>query len=441
MIGLSFEMRSGESDRVVIDLNASGYRVLNGYFPESGNETDVSEAFDLMVIGASESDLETKIRAIELALDYAKDHQSGPDGVWILFTTNDGVLDDWQSRVSGGAVLHDNKLGMRWKETKAKIQVVVYRRPYWETVNPVTLTIDNGGGDPGETAVVYNHEDAGSGHDFYVEIGADQVTGSLATPAIIEFKNSVNDAELVDHLMVGHFAASSPHEPPASTLLILEGSGTADANCSGGEYDDLTWADAVENQIASWSLATGDLRQRYFRFVARFREVFAYTDLWLKVKLLSGSNILSETRWTLMNTTDILQMIGSLQIPPFRHGNYVDIGNLTVGLYEKRAAGAGTFNLDFLAMMPQDGWRKFGAFTGLAYNETLIDNPVEEKLVTHYSTSSYKVTHMLDEGEPIMLQPGVKNLLYFLHDLDDGTSPIARTASITIKCHPRRRSV
>lgn len=440
MIDLILEMRAGESDRIVIDLNTAGYRVLNGYYPETGNESVITDSFDLMITGTTEADLESKVRAIELVLSYARDHQHGPDGVWLLFSPHSGVLPAWQSRVTGGAVLHDSKLARRWKETKAKIEVVVERRGYWETEEPVTLTIDNSAGEAGLTAAIVNHEDAGVGHDFYVEIGSDQVTGALPTPAIIEFKNTTNDARTVKNLMIGHFAASKPHDPPTASGLILEGAGTADANCSSGTYKALSWSDENESQAASWSLATIDFRQRYYKFVARFQATFAYTDLWMKVKLLSGSDILAETRWALMSASQSLQVIGTIQIPPFRHGNYINIGSLTVGLYEKRAGGTGTANLDFLAMMPQDSWRKFGAISGLAYNETLMDNPVDETLVTAVG-AAFKVTHMLDGGNPVMLQPGVKNVLYFLHDCDDGSAAIARTATVAVKCHPRRLSV
>jgi hypothetical protein len=81
------------------------------------------------------------------------------------------------------------------------------------------------------------------------------------------------------------------------------------------------------------------------------------------------------------------------------------------------------------------------AVGGLAYNETLIDDPTEQRLVTLYSTSSYKVTHVIAEGEPVMLQPGVKNMLYFLHDQTTGAAPIARTATVVVEARPRRLTV
>jgi hypothetical protein len=415
---------------------------LDGYYPQPGEiGKQVTEAFDVMIKGSSDANLEALVRAIELALDFAKKHPSGPDGVWVLFTANYGILTSWQSRITGGTLLHNLNLSKRWRDLKVKAQVIIERAPFWESEDPVVLELTNRGGTDGADADIVNHQDAGATDDLYVEIAADQVTGVLPTPAIIEYKNTVNDEVLVDHLSIGQFAASGNNEPPEAASLILEGSGTADTDCSGGEYDTETWEDDAENQLDTWTLASGDFRQRNYKVIVRLRDVTEYTDLWLKLKLLAGTTVLTETRWCLVAAGEALVMIGTLQIPPFRFGTHIDLGDLTIGLYEKRAAGAGTLTLDFIGLIPQDSWRKIGAIIGLAYDETLVDNPVEETLVTQYGESSYKVTHKVDEGDPIMLQPGVKNVLYFLHDTTTGTAPIARTANVVVKCHPRRLTV
>jgi len=334
-------------------------------------------------------------------------------------------------------VMLDAKLDHRWRELKAVVRVVIERMPWWETVEPVTLDTSNSGGTSG---AIVNHQDATTGHDFYLEIADTAVPGGLPTPAIIEFKNTVDDARTVDNIYIGQFVESKPASLPTETTLVLEGSGSADAACSGGAYATLSWTGATENQLATWSLATTFMGQRYYKLIARFRDTFAYTDLWLQARLLSGSLVLAQTRWEMMSASRALQLIGTLQIPPFRHGAYIDLGNLTVALYEKRAGGDGTINLDYIALLPQNGWRHYGAISGLAHDKILIDNPVDDYLVTNYITS-YEVTHMVEGGLPIMLKPGVKNILYFLHDTDTGTAPIARTATVTIKCHPRKRTI
>jgi len=438
MFYLALEHRSGGTIRNTIDFSAPGYKLLDGYFPEAGDGMQpISESFDIMLTGAS-GDLIDMAREIEVILDFARDHPNDPDGIWILYSP-DETIDAWQSRLTGGALILDAKLNLRWKHEKLRAQIVIERQPFWEAIDPITLNLTNRGG-TGATANIVNHQDAGATDDFYVEIAADQVEGGQPAPAVVEYKNTTNNGDLVDHLMVGHFAASAPHTPPAAANLIFEGVGQSDNNCSGGSYDDLSWADEVENQLVTWAFDPEAFRQRYYRMVARLRDTVDYIDLWLKIKLLSDTTILSETRWTLVEADKSLVAIGSLMIPPFKHGQYISMDDLTLALYEKRALGAGTMNLDFIAALPQDGWRKYEAIIGLAYNEILIDDPVNSILYTS-ATGGNKVTHLIEEGKPPMLMPGTINLLYFLHDIDDGTAPIARTAQIAVKYHPRRRTI
>jgi hypothetical protein len=438
MFYLALQRRSGGTTRSTIDFGAANYRLLDGYFPEaSTGDNPITESFNIMLTGAS-ADLADMARGIDEALVFAKAHPDGPDGVWVLFSPDEAV-EAWQSRLSGGALTLDNRLQTRWKNARLRAQVIIERQPFWEAVDPVTLELENRAG-TGQTAIIVNHRDADATDDLHVRIADDQVEGGLPAPAVIEYTNTTNNAALVNHLMVGHFATSLPHAAPLPSILMFEGVGNADANCSGGAYDDLGWADEVENQMVTWGFDPETFRQRNYKMVARLRDVVAYTDLWLKLKILSGTTILSETRWTLVEAGKSLVSIGSLKIPPFKHGIYISMADLTLALYEKRAGGAGAMNLDFITALPQDGWRKYEAISGLAYNETLIDDPVSGILYTS-ATGGNSVTHLVEEGEPLMLMPGVNNVLYFLHDIDDDTAPIARTAQVVVKYHPRRRTV
>lgn len=437
MIQLSFERRTSGSVVSTINFQASGHRVMDTFIPQSSSNEKVTDSFNLFIIGDDADDLVDKVRAVEVMLDFAKTHPSGPEGVWVLYSPDMGTA--WQSRVSDGALLMDDQMGKLWKADKTRAQVVFERRNYWETEEAVTLELSNGSVTDQTAAPIDNCQDAS--HDLYVEIDDDQVPGVLPTPAIIEFTSTKNDANLMDYLAVGLFAGDGINTPPTPGSLVCEASGNVDATCSGGEYDDLTWADDAENQLLSWTIASGDFYQKRYRAVVRLRDDVAYTDLWLKAKLLSGSVVIAETRWMLVNAGEELVVIGSLMIPPFALGEAIDLGNLTLALYEKRATGAGTINLDYLILLPQDGWRRYSAISGLAYNETLVDDPVRGALVTEYGAGSHKVTSKIEEGEPVMLQPGVKNILYFLQDITTGEAAIDRTASVTVKCHPRRLTV
>jgi hypothetical protein len=433
---LTLEHRSSGTVVSTIDLQSDGCRVL-GYVPETSEKETVSETCDLLIEKSSADNLHAKTRAIEAMVAFARKHQNGPEGIWVLYSPN--TTTSYQSRLVNGAVLHDGEINFLWEKYKAKIGIVFERLAYWETEEAVTLQLSNGSVTDQNAAPIDNCQDAS--HDLYVEIDGDQVTGVLPTPAIIEFTNIKNDANLVDHLAVGLFAGDGVNTPPTPGSLVCESDGNVDATCSGGEYDDLSWADDAENQLTSWTIASGDFAQKRYRAVVRLRDAVAYTDLWLKAKLLSGAVVIAETRWMLVNASEELVVIGSLMIPPFALGEALDLGNLTLALYEKRATGAGILNLDYLILLPQDGWRRYSAISGLAYNEKLIDDPVRGVLVTQYGAGSYKVTHKIKEGLPVMLQPGVKNILFFLQDITTGEADIDRTASVTVKCHPRRLTV
>ena len=439
MIHLSFVQRANGTTIKTLDFNAGGRVVAGNFTPQTGGEKEtVMDAFDLFISGGNAAGLQAKVREIEAMLAFAKAHPRGPEGVWVLYSPDSGIT-AWQSRLSDGALLMDERIGALWRESKTRAQVVFERGNYWETQEPVTLLLSNGTVTEQTAAPIDNCQD--SGHDLYAEIGADQVTGVLPTPAILSFGNTQDDETLLDQLTVGIFQADGLNTPPTPGSLIFEGTGSADVTCSSETYQTVSWASDTEALLKSWTLASGAFLQKRFQAVVRMRTASAYTDLRLKVKLLAGGIVIAETRWSLVPTGFEHTSIGSLTIPPYPLGEALNLGNLTLGLYGKRASGAGSFGLDFLILLPQDGWRRYGAISGLAYGETLIDDPVRQVLVTAYGAGSWKVTHMGQGGDPLMLKPGVKNILYFLQDEMDGDAPIGRTGSVSVKIHPRRLTV
>jgi hypothetical protein len=437
MIHLSFEQRSSGTVVTTINFNTEGRTVMNSFTPQTAEVSPVVDAFDLYIKGSDAAGLQSLVREIEALLDFAKKNPTGPEGVWVLYSPDSGQT-AWHARLSGGALLMDTRMGALWRESKTRAQVVFERQHYWEAQAPVTLTLTNGAVTEQTAAPISNAQDAS--RELYVEIGADQVYGVLPTPAILEFENTKNDATLLDDLLVGVLQGDGASTPPTPGALVREGSGSADASCSGGSYAVLSWAVATETQLTTWTIASGSFLQKRYRAVARLQAPVVYTDLYLKAKLLAGTTVIAETRWSLVEAGDELVIIGSLNIPPYALGEAIDLGNITLALYEKHSTGSGTLNLDYILLMPQDSWRRYGAMTGMADGETLVDDPVREVLVTKYGTS-YKVTHKIEEGKPLMLRPGVKNFLYFLQQDTDGDAPIARTASVTVKAHPRRLTV
>ena len=433
---LSLVRRASTSVVSTINLQTDG-RVL-GFIPTASSGKDmVTERCDLLLEQESAATLKAAVNAIETMLSFAKSHPTGPEGVWVLYSPDTDTV--WQSRIVNGQVIHDDKANFLWDKYKAVLEIVFERQNYWETLSAVTLELSNGTATNANSAPVDNCQDGS--HDLYVEIDSDQVTGVVPTPAILEFENTQNDATLLDDLLVGVLQGDGASTPPTPSALVCEGEGEVDASCSGGEYEALSWADDAVNELTSWTIDSGAFLQKQYRAIVRQQAAVAYTDLWLQARLYAGATLIAETRWMLVTADEELVVIGSMAIPPYAMGEAIDLGNLTLALYEKRASGSGSMNLDYLILMPQDAWRKYGAITGLAYGETLIDDPVRGVLVTDDGVGGYAVTNKVDEGEPLMLRPGVKNYLYFLQQDTDGEATIARTADVVVKIHPRRLTI
>ncbi len=127
-MGMQFSFDYGST----LDLQANGYKVLNGYYPNTATSlySHVIEQFDLLVTGSSEADLIGKIRAIELIFEQARGHITGPNGVYFNFAPSSGST--WRARVYDGRVLLDKRLDHNWRSNKAVIRITLERAPAWD---------------------------------------------------------------------------------------------------------------------------------------------------------------------------------------------------------------------------------------------------------------------------------------------------------------------
>lgn len=135
----------------IIDLQADGCTVLDEYLPNAGSGEDpISDRFDLAIIASSAADLAAKIRALELAFEYAEAHPRGYEAAWINYAPAQGES-TWRSRLTGGTVMLASGFYRRYKQDKTQIGVAITRLPWWEGPEaqvPLTnpLGVDNTSG-------------------------------------------------------------------------------------------------------------------------------------------------------------------------------------------------------------------------------------------------------------------------------------------------------
>ena len=413
--------------------------ILVAFTPKSPNDNGDARLADSFTVYASQ----TIINSLERALGRARewDRTKTGDAVYLKFQPG-STGTTYRSQIYDGKLAFTRRaLDSEWVHQNFETIVAFERDAFWEDDTERTLAVTNTNGTATGGLTVYNAQNAAvTGSDFYATITADAVSGDLASPAKIYYKNTTNDAKGVSSLYIGHYAEGDNFLSLETGIIWNEATGTTAAGSSGGSYKAVTWVTAAETSLSSWSNAWGRLYQHNYKVIARFSETFAYTDLYLKAKLMYGTAVLTETRWQLATANKELQVVGSLRILPYM-GKYIAFEDLTLVLYGKRAGGSGSAKLDYLALIPQDGYRKIGAVTGAVYNDTIIDDPYLG-VIYNFTAGHYKhATHIVEEGEPIMLVPNTINTLYFLHDTTDGQAEVARTATVQVKYRPRRRTI
>jgi hypothetical protein len=101
-------------------------------------------------------------------------------------------------------------------------------------------------------------------------------------------------------------------------------------------------------------------------------------------------------------------------------------------------SGGGSVSLDFLALLPLDGYRKLEPRGyGLGYNARLVDDMIEGYVYTDGWATSGKTPHYLGFGDPIRLWPGRDQRLYFYADKNTGVPDIDQTWSVRAYYRPR----
>ncbi len=287
-------------------------------------------------------------------------------------------------------------------------------------------------------------------HCNFVEIDGGDVGGGLPAPVVLSVQNTTQDTERSLLILAGQ-AVFADGEAPDGLPHFLEGeAGTGGTTvlqpgCSAGACQALSWSAPVYTELLAWTLSSAQLRAcagRSFRPLLRLHEAPAYNDLWLELHLSNGSLSVRSLPKVLAPPTCELIELPVMQLPPapLEASCAPDASPLTLTLCATRnAAGTHSLKVDFLALLPLEGWRRYEALAGLAWQETLVDDGGEGVCSALSAAGLRQVSH-LAYGKGLKLTPGRRQRLYFLHDCGPG-APVERTLRVRVQYRPRRRLV
>src|SRR4030042_6061579 len=132
---------------ITLDFQADGYKLIDGFFPETPDEgaESVSDQFSLLIKGSSGSDLHAKINAIRLAFEHAKRHKNDALAAWIYYEV-DNSSDAWMTKLLGGEIIYDRNLGRNWRHSSVVATIIIERRPYWDAKDEFQIPLSHGNG-------------------------------------------------------------------------------------------------------------------------------------------------------------------------------------------------------------------------------------------------------------------------------------------------------
>jgi hypothetical protein len=441
----------GQNFYTNLNLQTGGYTVRDGYHPATAQDKSgrVVDSLPLQLSGTSSADLRDKISAIERVFSYARDHDRPNDCAALFYAPLDENTPLWESRITGGVVVHPSNIQRRWKALKADITLEIERLPYW--LGPTTmLPLSVSGGAPSIAAQqVYNHCNAT--HANYVLIDRTAVAGDLPAPLKLQMGNRQLLADGYSTILVGHNVESEPlHLLPAlegeTSVDFISSPVIDDANCSSGKYINLTVNDAsAEVDLTAFDLSPELLdycKGRYFRVFAKF---FNGRFDALRYRLTLTSYNTEIWRGPLMTGSTRSPLdLGVVQLPPWPDRlTTPDYLRLHIKVIETGAVATPfDVGLDFIYLMPLDGYRRYELNGQISADEHLTDDGINGAVYRGNFVSLGKRSDILTYGSPILLQPGVDQTLNFLFlTRTAAVAPATRLLEIQASYRPRKASL
>lgn len=430
-------LNTGGGSNAVIDYEQS--------VPDSGsgdieNEPKITETLTVMLIAASGPLLQTAIRSVELLLVAAKRRQKKQTGARVYLQLQvDGEASTWRAEIVDGDFKPDtDMLKIGWPNLKAQGALMVTHRVWEGPETELQLSTSNAAAATGGRTI-YNHDDAGTGHDNWVQIASTQVGGVLPTPVKLVMTNSTGSG--IDTR--NFFLATNALSDPANFVHILEGEArvsgfgtiTADALDSGGNYNNYTF---TTTGFMNWDLTAAQMQRtqgRRFRILARFHG-WSGASLYIKptLKDSTGTITFKEGDEILMGSSG--SQIVDLGALPLPNGGYqVAWGAMVLSLVV-RCTGAGIVNLDFMQLTPLDAYQQVAQRGLTLANGNVITFDNIEGLV--YESVSGPIFTPL--SGPLKVFPGLTQKIIILND-EGGSSNISRTFSVRAYIRERRLTV
>ncbi len=310
------------------------------------------------------------------------------------------------------------------------------------------LPLSNASGQRLEGGITfYNHHDGESGHQNFADLSAADLSGAqpaplglhlrLSEPPGSSFQRVILAAgsglqwggEAFPHVLEGE--AALPGSDATFTAVLT------DTAASGGAYRRVEWTRPDSAALLRWTLSAyllGFCAGRLFRPVVRLPGP-PPEGVYLRWSLLEGGgHLLEESPPLPLEAGHVLQATAGLNLPP-RWLPAINPAALTLELRaESRDSSTKRLDVDFIHLLPAEGWLQLDAVNGAAGDDLWVDGDYRAAFTLH-SGGQTAFTHTFS-GAPPRLLPGLDYRLYLLWETESG-SPVNSRCEVQAFYAPR----
>ncbi len=303
-----------------------------------------------------------------------------------------------------------------------------------------------------------------NGASNVLQLQTSAIAGELEAPIRFSITNNYNNVVGVNDIHIGQLRGAASNwnglleAESAGGSINNAGTNSSDGTCSNGQYHTATaysinagWFttlpdDPLYVMRRVWILSTSQLSAingRKIKPFLRFRAAPA-ADIQVAFWLGYGAGGYSD-QWIWRGDWQDAQQAA---FDNFLEGNAFDVpyvaldagqsvSGYTLGLAVRKATATdSTVQLDYVQLMPLDGYKRLDTLlSSAAYNEVVDESDIEPIAFARSGTSKRRQYRI--DGRGVFVRPGENAWLYF-QARDYSTSAIARTLSVLAYYRPRR---
>lgn len=436
-----------------ISLTSSGV-VLTSYMPKApdfdaatGDYKSVTESIEFMIIDTTTANVQAKLAALDRLLQGAQRAQAGRAArVYLHFQAGSDAA-AWRSEILDYRLELGEDAAVGLYQLRLECRLIIVRRYYWESTTLTTLPLSNGNGSGATSGLnIVNHDDSGTGHDNWVQIAADQVTGVLPAGCQIRLTNDIGATRTYSKI----YLALNAFSDPGNFSHILEGESRASGGTVVSNATYYSNGQALSFAVGSgstpststfiWTLPAATLQDaagRPFRLLARFAGGLGTTTVFAEVRAANGSSVL--WRGDSVALPDLYGGLTDLGIVPLPPGGYsTAYGALTLAL---TFTGIAARYLDFIQLTPMDAFVLLECMAPCAHGEAVVYDSIEDR--QYILSGATELGYVTASGGRLLLQPGVINRLIVLQENSTGTNrgEISESFTAMVRYRPRRLTI